>query len=119
MPGSRLPAVLAALCAALAVAGCGEKKLNAESVETQIRAEIEQKTRADVKAVACPEDRPVKQGDVFQLHRHPRQRLQGARAGHPGRRRGQPALAGRRLSAPVGATNRLPPPTSSAIGRIS
>jgi hypothetical protein len=57
--------VLAALCAALAVAGCGEKKLNAESVETQIRAEIEQKTRADVKAVACPEDRPVKQGDVF------------------------------------------------------
>jgi Domain of unknown function (DUF4333) len=84
MPASRLSAVLAALGAALLAAGCGQKKLNAASVETQIQKGIEEKTRADVRAVACPKDRPVKQGDVFSCtvtlataSRRP--------SGHPGR----------------------------------
>jgi ABC-type uncharacterized transport system auxiliary subunit len=65
MPASRLWSVLAALCATLVVAGCGGKKLKADSIETQIKDGIVKKTKADVKSVDCPEDRPVKQGDVF------------------------------------------------------
>jgi hypothetical protein len=61
---TRLWSVGAVLCAALTVAACG-KRIEADSVERQIKTGIEQKTKAEVRSVECPEDRPVKKGDVF------------------------------------------------------
>jgi hypothetical protein len=60
----RLACLLPAL-AALAFAGCGEKKLDTGKLEGKIKQGIEQQSGVKIKSVDCPSDRKLKKGDRF------------------------------------------------------
>jgi Domain of unknown function (DUF4333) len=50
---------------ALAVAGCGDKKLDTGKLEGKIKDGIEQQAGVKIKSVDCPDDVEVKKGDSF------------------------------------------------------
>ena len=56
---------LAALVA-LALAGCGEDRIDTARVEDEVEVEIEQQARVPVAEVACPKDVTIEQGRRFQ-----------------------------------------------------
>ncbi|MDX6696964.1 MAG: hypothetical protein QOE65_361 [Solirubrobacteraceae bacterium] len=51
--------------AALAVAGCGDKKLDTGKLEGKIKQGIEKQTGVKVKKVDCPSNVKVKKGNTF------------------------------------------------------
>jgi hypothetical protein len=61
------PRVLLALtaAAALALAGCGDKKLDTDKLESKIKDGIQKQAGVRVKSVDCPGDVKVKKGDTF------------------------------------------------------
>ena len=67
MKHRRSPVLVAAGALALLAPGCGS--LDAQKVEDSIRTGIDDRLRGrtneKVRAVTCPEDRPIKQGDTF------------------------------------------------------
>ena len=60
-----LPALTLPALAALAFAGCGEKKLDTGKLEGKIKQGIEQQSGVKIKSVDCPSDRKLKKGDRF------------------------------------------------------
>ena len=64
MAPSRLLLSLSA-AAALAVAGCGDKKLDTDKLEGKIKDGIQKQAGVKVKTVDCPGDIKVKKGDTF------------------------------------------------------
>ena len=50
---------------ALAVAGCGDKKLDTGKLEGKIQDGIQKQAGVKIKSVDCPDDVKVKKGDTF------------------------------------------------------
>ena len=50
---------------ALAVAGCGDKKLDTGKLEGKIKEGIEKQTGVKIRSVQCPDDVKVEKGDRF------------------------------------------------------
>jgi uncharacterized protein DUF4333 len=50
---------------AVAVAACGENKLDTERAESAIRAGITRQTGVKIASVRCPDDVEARQGDTF------------------------------------------------------
>jgi hypothetical protein len=51
------------ICAAMALSGCGN--IDDKKLEGKLKEGIESQTGEKVRAVACPEGRELKKGDVF------------------------------------------------------
>jgi hypothetical protein len=50
---------------AVAVAGCGEKKLNTSDLESKLKDQLGQSAGVEPKDVQCPDDITVKRGKKF------------------------------------------------------
>jgi Domain of unknown function (DUF4333) len=50
---------------ALAVAGCGDKKLDTDKLEGKIKDGIERQAGVKIRSVDCPDDVKVKKGNTF------------------------------------------------------
>ena len=55
---------------ALALAGCGDKKLDTGKLEGKIKAGIEKQAGIKIKSVDCPSDVKVKKGNTFKCKAH-------------------------------------------------
>ena len=65
MNRSRTIIPLAAACGTLILAGCGERRLDADKLEGKIKAGIEQQAGVKIRSVACPSNIKIKAGNVF------------------------------------------------------
>ena len=60
---ARWPVCTIAVLAALGLAGCGN--LDDTKLEGEIKTGIEKQAGVKIRSVSCPDDRPIKRGDVF------------------------------------------------------
>jgi hypothetical protein len=61
-----LARVAGALVLALTLSGCLSPVLNDEAIEANIREEVPRQANVNLTEVDCPDDRPIRQGDVFE-----------------------------------------------------